>query len=110
MSRAQSVRDDVRTAIDNRIPRFEFVGKIYCPNETHTTFLNKALVRDESFRVILKYLRSFRKGNFDIYKNCNPYDVFEVYRYPEPDRDRIFMEIYFDKLDSYIDKIKEANA
>lgn len=109
ISRAQSVRDDVREAIDNRIPRFEFVGKIYCPNETHKTFLTKSLVRDESFRIIYLYLRSFRKGSFNILKNCDPDDVFKVYRYSEPDHDRIFMEIYFDKLDSFIDKIKEAN-
>lgn len=109
MSRAQSVRDDVSAAIYKRIPCFEFVGEIYCPNGTHKTFLTKSLVRDESFGIIYKYLRSFRKGNFNILKNCDPNDCFEVYRYPETDHDRIFMEIYFDKLDSYIDKIKEAN-
>lgn len=111
-SRAQAVRDDIRFAVDNRVSRFEFVGKIYCPNEVHTTYLNKSLVEWEALRIIRNYIWTIAKREN---LNIKPIEwterkYFEVYRYPEPDRDRIFMEIYFDKLDRLADELREVGS
>lgn len=107
--RTQAVRDDIRAALDNRIPRFEFIGEIYCPNEVHTTFLNKSTVMTEAFHVMREYLQSVNIRIYNIFDICDPRSFFEVYRCPEPDRDRIFMEIDFEKLDRITGRLKEAN-
>ena len=97
-TRVGAIRSDIRTALANRIPKFEFVGEIYTPNGGQFTgYLKRAAVVDEADKVIHRYL--YQRGIGDAGWNFVG-RVYQVYSYREGAcPERIYMEIYFDALD-----------
>lgn len=101
-SRASSVRDDVREALDNHISKFEFVGEIYTPNNgQYVGYLGRQAVLEAARPVLRGYVnRKFYAP--DVYWDVDK--IFDVYCYREKDgRERIFMEIHYDRIRSTVE-------
>lgn len=109
VSRAGTVRDDIKTALDRNVPKFEFVGEIYTTCDgRYAADLGTSLVNECAWGVIRKFICSrIRENSGDIDKYyasswSDVSDMFRVYKYTEEGRSRIFMELYLDKIDAVI--------
>lgn len=109
ITRMGTVREDVYTALIKRIPRFEFIGDIYttCGGKYVGT-LKRSDVSHHAYGVVKSYVYHLAKLNDKIgdftYEDIEGfYDTFSC---PTTDGERVFMEIYFDKIFAHINRLK----
>lgn len=115
-SRASSVRDDVREALDNHISKFEFVGEIYTPNRgQYAGYLGRQAVLEATRPVLRGYVNREINAHLNINEKMiakivwDVDDMFDVYCYREKDgRERVFMEIHYGRINSIIDKARRG--
>ena len=103
VTRAGTIKEDVQTALNLRINKFEFVGDIYTTCDgRYVSGLKKGHVDDCAYYPMRCYIRNIaRENGIDV----DPGDVrrfYKVYSCPTKDGDRVFMEIYFEMIFRYI--------
>lgn len=116
-TRTSTVKSDIRAALEDHISRFEFVGEIYKKSERFTTSLSKGMVSDLAWGIIRNYLYKqlvatgyspdYPRAHYELYRVMEIGDTYKVYRLPDGDNDRIFMEIDFDRIDYMVKQYKD---
>lgn len=110
ITRRGTLIKDIRTALYNHIPRFEFVGDIYTTcNGRYKANLSRALVVEEGPSEIRRYINAkVRAAGIDTtqwgYWPVGFRDTCAVHSCFGENGERVFMEIDFDEINLCIDR------